>query len=367
MMNVAVIGAGVNGICCALSLAEKGCKVTIYESKAPFSETSSKSSKLLHGGIRYLESFQIKLVKEALADRAWWIKNAEQYTRINRFFIPIYRNKSRSRLKLFLGVKIYEWLAGSNSLGKSHYHNRKQTLALNPVLSSDGLLGSVSYIDVQMDDRGLSEWLINKAKSAGVVIQENTPIQRVGRDGSITKVDGKEIKYDKVVNVCGPWAKKLIEDSDLRSEYSLALVKGSHIYVDRFLANPLVIQIPEDCRIVFALPCDRRTLIGTTELKHEISDQINCSEQELMYLINAANSVFAEKLKINEGAEAYAGVRPIVSSEQKVESLSKANRESTIETIGNLTNVFGGKWTSAMRLGNMVSEKILKSKEKIPC
>ena len=77
--------------------------------------------------------------------------------------------------------------------------------------------------------------------------------------------------------------------------------------------------------------------------------------------------LFAEKLKINEVAEAYAGVRPIVSSEQKVESLSKANRESTIETIGNLTNVFGGKWTSAMRLGNMVSEKIIKSKEKTPC
>ena len=366
-MNVAVIGAGVNGICCALSLAEKGCNVTVYESKTPFSETSSKSSKLLHGGIRYLESFQIKLVKEALADRAWWIRNAEQHTRINRFFIPIYKNRSRSRLKLFLGVKIYEWLAGSNSLGESRYHNREQTLALNPVLSADGLLGSVSYIDVQMDDHGLSEWLIKKAKSAGVVIQENTPIQRVGIDGSITKADGKEIKYDKIVNVCGPWAKKLIEDSELRSEYSLALVKGSHIFIDRFLVNPLVIQIPEDDRIVFALPYIGRTLIGTTELKHEISDQISCSEQELTYLINAVSSVFAEKLKTNEVTEVYAGVRPIVSTEQKVEALSKANRESTIETIGDLTSVFGGKWTSAMRLANTVSEKIVKSKEKIPC
>ncbi len=367
MMNVAVVGAGVNGICCALSLAEKGCKVTIYESKTPFSETSSKSSKLLHGGIRYLESFQIKLVKEALADRAWWIRNAEQYTKINRFFIPIYKKKSRSRLKLFLGVKIYEWLACSNSLGESQYHSRKQTLALNPVLCSDGLMGSVSYIDVQMDDRGLSEWLMRKAKSVGVVIQENTPIKRVGLDGSITRVDGKEIKYDKVVNACGPWAKKLIDDSDLRSEYSFALLKGSHILIDRFLANPLVVQIPENDRIVFALPHNGRTLIGTTELKHEISDQINCSEQELMYLINAASSVFAEKLKTNEVAEVYAGLRPIVSTELKVEALSRATRESTIETIGNLTNVFGGKWTSAMRLGNTVSEKIVKSKEKIPC
>lgn len=356
-----------NGICCAIALAKKGCKVTVYESKIPFGETSSKSSKLLHGGIRYLESFQIKLVKEALEDRAWWLRNANQYTKINRFFIPIYKEKSRTRLKLFLGVKIYEWLAGSNSLGESRYHSRKETLRLNPVLSSDGLLGSVSYIDVQMDDLGLAEWLIKKAKSIGVVIQENTHIQHIGRDGLIVKFDSQEIKHDKVINVCGPWAKKLIEDSELRSKYSLALLKGSHIVIDQILAYPLVIQIPEDGRIVFALPHDGRTLIGTTELKHAINDPISSSEQEIKYLINAANSVFAKKLKTDAVAETYAGVRPIVSSEQKVEALSKANRESVIETIGDLTNVFGGKWTSAMRLGNTVSEKIIKSKEKEIC
>ncbi len=85
-MDIAVIGAGVNGICCAVALAEKGCKVTVYESKTPFTETSSKSSKLLHGGIRYIETFHLKLVREALADRAWWIEKAKQYTKINRFF-----------------------------------------------------------------------------------------------------------------------------------------------------------------------------------------------------------------------------------------------------------------------------------------
>lgn len=163
-----------------------------------------------------------------------------------------------------------------------------------------------------------------------------------------------------MVNVCGPWAKILIEDSELRNEYSLSLVKGSHIFIDPFLANPLVIQIPEDGRIVFALHYDGRTPIGTTELKRGIYDQINCSEQELMYLINAVSSVFAEKLKTNQVTEVYAGVRPIVSTEQKVEALSKANRESSIETMGDLTNVFGGKWTSAMRLENTVSEKFFK-------
>jgi len=102
MMNVAVIGAGVNGICCALSLAEKGCKIIVYESKAPFDETSSKSSKLLHGGIRYLESFQIKLVKEALADRVWSIRNAEQHTKINRFLSQFTKTNHEADLSFFL-------------------------------------------------------------------------------------------------------------------------------------------------------------------------------------------------------------------------------------------------------------------------
>jgi glycerol-3-phosphate dehydrogenase len=170
-MNIAVIGAGVNGICCALALAERGCQVTVYESKTPFSETSSKSSKLLHGGIRYLEAFHFKLVREALADRAWWIENAPQHTKIHRFYIPIYKGKSRSRLQLYIGTKIYDLLSGKNSLGRSRYHSAKETLENNPILSPDGLLGAVSYIDVQMDDRSLSEWLIKKTKAQGIIIR----------------------------------------------------------------------------------------------------------------------------------------------------------------------------------------------------
>ena len=358
-MEIAVIGAGVNGICCAISLAEKGCKVTVFEARTPFSETSSKSSKLLHGGIRYLESLHIKLVREALADRAWWLKNAGQYTKTSRFFIPVYKNRSRSRFKLYMGAKLYEWLAGQNSLGMSRYHNHGETLALNPALSPKGLLGSVSYIDVQMDDYALSEWLLKRAESNGVVIHNNEPIKQIGTDGSIAKANGETIKFTKVVNTCGPWAKQLVDDSWINSAYSLALVKGSHLFVNRELKNPIVVQVPEDGRIVFALPHEDKALIGTTELRHEISDRIMCSEQEVNYLIKTVNSVLVNKIEPHEISSTYAGVRPIVSKKQTINALSKATRESATETIDNLTNVFGGKWTSAMRLGKTVSDQIL--------
>jgi glycerol-3-phosphate dehydrogenase len=366
-MDVAVIGAGVNGICCAIALAEKGCKVTVYERNTPFSETSSKSSKLLHGGIRYLETFHFKLVREALEDRAWWIKNAEQHTRINRFFIPIYKNNSRNRLKLYLGVKVYEWLAGQYSLGRSQYHSTKETLEHNPALSPEGLLGAVSYIDVQMDDRNLSEWLIRRAESLGVMIRNGTPVRRIETDGSVELINGEEVRHIKIVNACGPWVKELSDRSSINSAYSLALVKGSHLVVDRLLTNPIVVQVPSDGRIVFAIPLGSNTLIGTTEVTHKISDQISCSDHELSYLINAVNSVLNRKISPIEVKQSYSGVRPIVSAKTSLDDLSKATRDSAIETIGNLTNVFGGKWTSAMRLGQKVSDQILKTKETQLC
>lgn len=358
-MNIAVIGAGVNGICCAIALAEKGCKVTVYETKIPFSETSSKSSKLLHGGIRYLETFHIKQVREALEDRAWWIKNAEKFTKITRFFIPIYKEKSRSRLKIYLGAKFYEWLAGKNSLGESRYHNKSETLKLNPNLKPDGLLGSVSYIDVQMNDVGLSEWLLNKAESAGVVVQSNTCIKSISTDGLITKANGRSKKFTKVVNAGGPWAKQLIDGSGIDTKFDLALLKGSHLFVDCELSNPLVIQVPEDNRIIFAMPYNGKTLIGTTELKHEISNPVTCSNYEMDYLLDAVSSVLSKRLDRVDVITSYAGVRPIVSSKQSIKELSKANREAAIETIDDLVNVFGGKWTSAMRLGKMVSNQVM--------
>lgn len=358
MTDIGIVGAGVNGVCCAIALARRGYKVTIYEAKKPFSETSSKSSKLLHGGIRYLENFQIKLVKEALEDRADWIKNIDQYTKIRRFYIPIYKKKSRSRFKLFSGVKFYELLAGKYSLGRSKYHTRQETIDQNPNLSIGGLLGSVSYIDVQMEDQKLSNWLIKKAESLGVIIKSNTPIRKIELDGSLILKSGDSVKHKKIINACGPWVKKLLDDSNIQSSHDLTLVKGSHLFIDRFIDNPLVIQVPEDGRIVFALPYDNKTLIGTTEVSYRIGEDIKCSNDEKDYLINSINSIYKKKIESSEIIGAYAGVRPIVKT-KKIKSFSNANRESLIENINDLTNIFGGKWTSAMRLGEKVSNEIL--------
>ena len=360
-MRVAIIGAGINGICSAISLAQRGCSVTVYERSSPFSETSSRSSKLLHGGIRYLENGHIKLVREALEDRAWWVQNAPKYTQVNNFFIPIYENSSRSRLKLYAGVKLYEYLASSYSLGPSKYHNLEATLKANNCLSSDGLLGSVSYFDVQMDDIGLSEWLVGKAHSLGAIILDHTCVDRLSPEGVVMLSNGKKAVYDKIVNACGPWVAKILAESCIKSDFSLAPVKGSHIIVDRSINNPIVIQIPEDSRIVFMLPHGNQTLIGTTEVVHDMECEITCSDQEINYLIEAVNTVLHEPLSANEIIDKYAGVRPIVSTEKEMSKLSKANRDSVLEKHEKIVSIFGGKWTSGMRLGEAVANIVMNS------
>lgn len=359
MMHVAIVGAGINGICSAIALAQRGCSVTVYERSLPFSETSSRSSKLLHGGIRYLENGHVKLVREALEDRAWWVNNAPEYTKVNNFFIPIYKTSSRSRLKLYAGVKLYEYLASSYSLGPSKYHNVKATLKANNCLSPDGLLGSVSYFDVQMDDVGLSEWLVRKARSLGVVIVDHTGVGRLLPEGVVILSDGREIAYSKIVNACGPWAAKIMAESCIKSDYSLAPVKGSHIIVQRSINNPIVIQVPEDSRIVFMLPHGNQTLIGTTEVVHDMECEITCSDQEIDYLIEAVNSVLHEPLSVIEVVDKYAGLRPIVSNEVEISKLSKSNRDSVFEKRDRIVSIFGGKWTSGMRLGEVVADMVI--------
>ena len=172
-MNIAVIGAGVNGVCSAIKFAEAGHSVSVFDKSKAFSETSSKSSRMFHGGIRYLEQGHFELVREALIERKEWLAFAPEATEIKRFFIPIFKNQSRSRFVSYLGVKFYQWLAGSMSLGSSSYFDKVETLKELPELKSEGLLGAVSYLDVVFDHEKVSRVLIDELLSKNASLHEN--------------------------------------------------------------------------------------------------------------------------------------------------------------------------------------------------
>ena len=357
--SVAVIGGGINGLFASWALLQSGFQVALFERGKVLSQTSAASSKLLHGGIRYLEHGHIKLVREALEDRSWWLKYAPSYTRKTRFFVPIYSERSRTRLKLYVGVKLYEYISGRHAIGTSEWHSRSETLSLNPLLMKEGLKGSVSYFDVQMNDEALGMWVLKQAQVAGLYLNEDSPVTRVSTNGEVYFDDGRVNKYDYVVNATGPWATNLLSQSEIDCRHSLKLVRGSHLIINRKIENALVLQVKEDNRIVFLLPQADKTILGTTEVDHDTLDHIECTKSEMDYLVKIANIYMSDSLAKNDIFASYAGVRPIIRKHTDVDmNSSSASRESDIEVTGRLVTILGGKWTSAPRLGTKVAQVV---------
>ena len=357
--SVAIIGCGINGIGTALAFSEKGYQVKIFEKGRAFAETSSKSSKLLHGGLRYLENGHFSLVQEALKERASWVQQVPNFAKSERFYLPIYKGRSRNRFVLYAGVKLYEILAGKHSLGKSKFHSAKDTLLNNPNLKKQDLLGSVSYVDVQMDDNQIALWLLEKAKSQGVEIREGVEVTSLDINGNVVLNDDEHYSFDYVVNATGPWAKKLLTANRIKSNFDMSLVKGSHLIVSRLTKNPMVLQNNDDGRIIFMLPSAEGSIIGTTEIPQKSTDSIICSEEETNYLLDIVNSYIAEPINHDAIIGSYSGVRPLVFNSYD-SSVSKISRDSATEQVGSLINIFGGKWTSGLSLGQKVVNSIKK-------
>ena len=349
------MGGGVNGICSAIACARAGHQVTCFERGEPFGETSSRSSRMLHGGIRYLEHGHFGLVREALVERDEWLARSPEHTRIERFFFPIYDDSPRGKWQLTAGTKLYQWLAGRYSVGPSRLHSRPETLELNPALNPDGLRGAVSYCDVVMDDQGVAFDLLTEAQAAGVSVKAHSRVKAISESGSIELETGETNVFDTVINTTGPWVSQLITASNLTSNYEIAYVQGSHLMLDLVLDNPLVFQNNADQRIIFAIPFGDETLLGTTEVMVDIDQPIKCSQQEEDYLLEIAAAQLSSQVGPLTVTSRFAGVRPIFKHKSEhPKNMSKASRDSVIEQRGKLISVFGGKWTSASHLGDKV-------------
>jgi glycerol-3-phosphate dehydrogenase len=356
MKSVAVIGGGINGVMTAWELAKKGHTVSLFERKKLLSETSSATSKLIHGGLRYLEYGHFSLVYQALKDRAWWLKNAPEFVYPARFLVPIYKGFSRSRLSLYAGVKAYQYLAMKNSLGRSQWHSAKAVLKMAPELQSSGLQGGVSYFDAQMDDVALGDWLKSQVLAGGVTVKEDVAISRIDSIGNLFLEDGQKINFDIIVNAAGPWAKQLLDISLVGCENDLELIRGSHLVIDREISSAFVFQNTKDGRIIFALPMKNQMLVGTTEISHSLEKENQCSWDEEKYLLDVINTYIQRKVLVAEVVGKYSGVRPILKS--GIKKLSALSRETLIEKENRLISIFGGKWTTSPSLARSVANLI---------
>ncbi|HJW94175.1 MAG TPA: glycerol-3-phosphate dehydrogenase/oxidase [Thermoanaerobaculia bacterium] len=357
-MRIAVIGGGINGAGITWELARKDYDVVLFEKGTCGAQTSSATTKMIHGGVRYLEGLHFGLVHEALRDRAWLLRNLPQLVHPMEIILPIYSDSPRSRLEIRIGLTLYDLLAGRHNIARHHSLTKDEILKRAPLVPHE-LRGGFSYWDAQVDDSALVRTVVHSAARDGATIRERTPVLGIRLDSSgwFVQTNGGESHFDMVINAAGPWMNELLEHNGIRARYRLSLVRGSHLILKKRVSEyGLLLQSATDRRVFFVLPWKATTLVGTTEVvQTEPPDAVHASEDEIDYLLARFNRYFREKL-MRDGIEStFAGVRPLVG---RSDNPSAIGREYRVIRRESLINVFGGKMTTFMSLAKHVSLRV---------
>lgn len=354
--RIAVVGGGINGAGIAWELARRDYDVTLYEKGTCGAQTSSATTKMIHGGLRYLEHLHFGLVRESLRERAWLLRNAQELVKPLEILLPLYADSPRSRGTIRLGLVLYDLLAGRAKIASHRFHSVRGLLQRVP-LSPAGLEGGFSYWDAQVDDFALVRAVVASAERDGATIREQTRVEELDRDGDgwiVRTGRGDEERFDLVVNAAGPWMNELLRENGIRASYVLTLVRGSHIVLKHRVSDAgLLLQSTSDRRVFFVLPWKGTTLVGTTEvLQKTPPDGVHATDEEIDYLIARFNRYVSEPISRNDVLSSFAGVRPLVG---RATNPSAIDRDSRVVRRGNLINVFGGKMTTFMALARKVA------------
>lgn len=376
-VDLFIIGGGVNGTGIARDAAGRGLSVMLAEQGDLAGATSSASTKLFHGGLRYLEYFELRLVKEALAERETLLRAMPHISWPMRFVLPIYAGMRfdgdtpagrllarvmpwmkgrRPAWMIRAGLWLYDHMGGRQILPAT----RRIDLTRDPVGAplKPGAALAYEYSDCWVDDARLVALNARDAAQRGARILTRTRIVEARREGGlwrITAQGGEVFTARALVNAAGPWAGEVIRDiTDSQSREGVRLVRGSHIVVPRLYDHDRAYFLQgEDGRIIFAIPYERDfTLIGTTDQDHrDAPDHPRCSDAECAYLCDFASRYFARPVTPDQVVWRYSGVRPLY--DDGAESATAATREYVLtldEGGAPLLNVFGGKITTYRRL-----------------
>jgi len=355
--DLIVVGGGINGAAIANLAASCGASVALLEKGDFAGGTSSKSTKLLHGGIRYLENFEFDLVHESLRERFIQWQAAPYLVKPMPFVIPVYKNDKRPLWMMQLGVWLYDLLGGKYRIGHHRFLSVADITSRAPAINLDGLVGGVEYFDAQMDDARLCLENVLMADLHGAAAANYVEVESFIKDNNKRAVGVKardrlngqqmDIFASKIIVTAGPWSDELIEKDRPRSVKRLRPTKGVHIvYRGEISSSAFLLQSRQDKRIFFVIPFKGNTLIGTTDTDyHQSPDSVKVEEADVQYLLQEAGRVFPNiNFNASKIITTFAGLRPLVADKGDP---SRISRKHDIETNSSgICFVMGGKYTT---------------------
>lgn len=373
LWDVIVIGGGATGLGIALDAVTRGYKTILLEKYDFAKGTSSRSTKLVHGGVRYLAQGDILLVREALHERGIMMRNAPHLIFNQEFVIPVY---SLSECLVYTtGLKFYDLLSGRFSLGKSYFINKKEVIKRLPLIAQQGLRGGIVYHDGQFDDSRMAIALADAiVKNGGVALNyfgvdgliknENNKIAGVVASNADS---GKEykIKGKLVVNATGVFADEIHRMDDPASRPTLRPSQGVHLILDNsFLQSRSAIMIPktDDGRVMFAIPWFGKVVAGTTDTPlDKVTVEPKALDEEVDFILRTAGRYLTRQPKREDILCVYAGLRPLAADPENPHSTKEISRRHkiTISESG-LLSIVGGKWTSYRRMARETIDRAIK-------
>jgi glycerol-3-phosphate dehydrogenase len=359
--DIIAVGGGATGLGIAVDAASRGYSVLLLEKHDFAKGTSSRSTKLVHGGVRYLAQGNVKLVKEALRERGLLLKNAPHLTRRQPFVVPAY--SWWDRFFYGTGLRTYDLLAGRLGLGSTDFMDREELLLRMPLAERKGLRGGIVYFDGQFDDARLAVNLAQTAVEHGATLANYMSVESLAREngkvrGVIARdmLSGREypLRARAVVNATGVFVDDLVRMDDPASPRMVAPSQGVHIVLDRsFYPSDYALMIPKtsDKRVLFAVPWHDRVVVGTTDTPvDEVKAEPLPFREEVSFIIYHFNKYLSMQVKESDIKSIFTGLRPLVRAAGAASTALLSRDHTIVVSPSGLVTITGGKWTTYRKM-----------------
>ncbi|MFD1956423.1 glycerol-3-phosphate dehydrogenase/oxidase [Paenibacillus thailandensis] len=372
LYDVVIIGGGITGAGIALDAQSRGLKTAVLEMQDFAAGTSSRSTKLVHGGLRYLKQFEVKMVAEVGKERAVVYENGPHVTTPERMLLPLYRGGTFGPFSTSIGLRVYDYLAGVKREERRTMLSKEETLKKEPLLKAEGMKGGGYYVEYRTDDARLTVEVLKKAAELGADAVNYVKVEEFvyREDGKAAGVRARDmiggesftIRARKVVNATGPWVDGLRELDRSKKGKTLRLTKGVHLVFDgdRFPLRQAIYFDTPDGRMVFAIPRDGKTYVGTTDTDYTgdtANPRMTAADRD--YLLAAVNGLFPGlKLAARDVESSWSGLRPLIYEEGKSPSEVSRRDEIFVSPSGLLT-IAGGKLTGYRKMAETVTDRLV--------